>query len=675
MSAIAPPIPADGTEPLVKPVRRDVRNIAIIAHVDHGKTTLVDGFLRQAGQFRTGEVVADCAMDSNDLERERGITILSKFTAITWKGIRINIVDTPGHADFGGEVERVLKMVDCVCLLVDAFEGPMPQTRFVTRKALALGLRPILVVNKVDRPGCDPEGAVDETFDLFCALGATDAQLDFPIVYASGREGWAVKDLKDTRTDLAPLLDLIVEQVPPPAADVEAPLAMHVTTLDYDDYLGYVAIGRIQSGRIKPGDRVLCVHRDGAKEEFRVAKLLGYQSLKRFELGEAAAGDICAVTGMQDLTVGETITEIARPVVLPLLEIEEPTVKMQFMSNNGPFAGQEGKYVTSRNLRDRLFKEVKSNVALRVVETPSPDTYDVLGRGELHLSVLIETMRREGYELMVSQPQVIFKTGENGEKLEPYEEVVIDLEEAYSGAVIEELGRRGGRMQEMGPAGEGRMRLEYLCPARGLIGYRSQFLTDTRGTGIMHHNFKDYGPFAGALALARQRRAHRAGQRRDQHLRPLLPAGARAAVPGTRHQGLRRADHRPALARQRPGRQPVEGQEADQHPHHGGRREAVPEPAPRLLAGGGAGVHQRRRAGRGHARGAAPAQAVPGPQRAQAHREGPGHAGRPSPAAGRSQVERDAGAELQPLVHGGMRHVAAGGRVAAVQRRVAVPRD
>jgi GTP-binding protein len=480
-------------------VRTDVRNIAIIAHVDHGKTTLVDGFLRQAGQFRTGEVIADCAMDSNDLERERGITILSKFTAITWKGTRINIVDTPGHADFGGEVERVLKMVDSVCLLVDAFEGPMPQTRFVTRKALALGLRPILVVNKVDRDGCDPAGAVDATFDLFCALGATDAQLDFPIVYASGREGWAAKELKDEHKDLAPLLDLIVDVVPPPATDVDAPLAMHVTTLDYDDYLGYVAIGRIESGKIKSGDRVLLAHRNGSREEFRVAKLLGYQSLKRFELAEAAAGDICAVTGMQDLTVGETITEILRPTILPLLEIEEPTVKMQFISNNGPFAGKEGKYVTSRNLRDRLFKEIKSNVALRVEETASPDTYDVLGRGELHLTVLIETMRREGYELMVSQPQVIFKTDENGDKTEPYEEVVIDLDEAYSGAIIEELGRRGGRMQEMGPAGEGRMRLEYLCPARGLIGYRSEFLTDTRGTGILNHNFKNYGPFAGNL--------------------------------------------------------------------------------------------------------------------------------------------------------------------------------
>ncbi|HSZ81476.1 MAG TPA: GTP-binding protein, partial [Polyangia bacterium] len=391
-----------------------------------------------------------------------------------------------------------LKMVDCVCLLVDAFEGPMPQTRFVTRKALALGLRPILVINKVDRPGCDPTGTVDETFDLFCALGATDEQLDFPIVYASGREGWAVKDLNDEHKDLGPLLDMIVEKVKPPAGDVNAPLAMHVTTLDYDDYLGYVAIGRIDSGRVKMGDRVLCVHRDGKREEFRVQKLLGYQSLKRFELAEAAAGDICAITGMQDLTVGETITEIARPIVLPLLEIEEPTVKMQFMSNNGPFAGKEGKFVTSRNLRERLFKETKSNVALRVLETPSPDTYDVLGRGELHLTVLIETMRREGYELMVSQPQVIFKE-ENGERLEPYEEVVIDLDEEFSGAVIEELGRRGGRMQEMGPAGDKRMRLEYLCPARGLIGYRSQFLTDTRGTGVLNHTFKNYGPFAGVI--------------------------------------------------------------------------------------------------------------------------------------------------------------------------------
>jgi GTP-binding protein len=479
--------------------RNDVRNIAIIAHVDHGKTTLVDGFLRQAGSFRPGEVVADCAMDSNDLERERGITILAKFTAITWKGTRINIVDTPGHADFGGEVERVLKMVDSVLLLVDAFEGPMPQTRFVTRKALALGLRPILVVNKIDRPGCDPEAAVNDTFDLFCALGATDEQLDFPVIYASGREGFAIRTLTDDRKDLGPLLDLVVEKVPPPVADVDAPFAMHVVTLDYDDYLGYVGIGRVLSGRLKQGERALCIHRDGKREDFRVAKLLGYQSLKRFELAEVAAGDICAVTGMQDLTVGETVTEVQRPQVLPLLEIEEPTVQMQFMANSSPFSGTEGRYVTSRNLRERLLKEIKSNVALRVRETETPDTFDVLGRGELHLSVLIETMRREGYELAVSQPKVIFKEGPNGERLEPYEEVVIDLDEAFAGTVIEELGRRGGRMQDMQPAGPGRTRLEYICPARGLIGYRSQFLTSTRGTGVLNHNFDHYGAYAGAI--------------------------------------------------------------------------------------------------------------------------------------------------------------------------------
>ncbi len=481
------------------PVRSDVRNIAIIAHVDHGKTTLVDGFLHQAGSFRQGEVVADCAMDSNDQERERGITILAKFTAVTWKGTRINIVDTPGHADFGGEVERVLKMVDSVLLLVDAFEGPMPQTRFVTRKALALGLKPILVVNKIDRVGCDPDGAVNDTFDLFVALGATDDQLDFPVIFASGREGFAVRHLTDERKDLGPLLDLVVEKVPPPVADADSPLAMHVATLDYDDYLGYVAVGRILSGRIKQGDRALCIHRDGKREEFRVAKILGYQALKRFELAEAAAGDICAITGMQDLTVGETITEPGRPIVLPLLEIEEPTVKMQFIVNNGPFAGIDGKYITSRNLRERLFKEIKSNVALRVRETESPDTFEVMGRGELHLSVLIETMRREGYEMMVSQPQVIFKTNEAGEKQEPYEEVVIDLDEAFAGSVIEELGRRGGRMKDMRPAGLGRTRIEYTMPARGLIGYRSQFLTDTRGTGILNQVFSHYGPFAGPI--------------------------------------------------------------------------------------------------------------------------------------------------------------------------------
>ncbi len=478
--------------------RQDVRNIAIIAHVDHGKTTLVDGLLKQAGAFRRGEVVNECALDSNPLERERGITILSKNTAITWSRIRINIVDTPGHADFGGEVERVLRMVDSVLLLVDAFEGPMPQTRFVTKKALALGLKPIVVVNKIDRDGCDPAGTVDAVFDLFCALGANDAQLDFPVIYASGRQGYAVRELGDAPSDLAPLLDLIVEKVDPPLVDMDAPLCMQVATLDYDDYLGYVAIGRVGAGRVKMGDRALCVHRDGKREEFRVQKVLASQGLRRFEIAEGSAGDIIAVTGMAELNVGETITDIANPTVLPLLAVDEPTISMQFIANDGPFAGQEGKYVTTRNLRERLYKEVKSNVALRVEDTEQPNVFKVSGRGELHLSVLIETMRREGFELCVSQPEVIFHE-EGGQKLEPYEDVLVDVDEAYAGAVIERLSSRGGRMTEMQPAGEGRTRMEFVCPSRGLIGYRNEFLTDTRGTGVLNHNFREYGPYVGPL--------------------------------------------------------------------------------------------------------------------------------------------------------------------------------
>ncbi len=480
--------------------RSDVRNIAIIAHVDHGKTTLVDGLLHQGGAFRTGEVVTECALDSNELERERGITILAKCTAITWKGTRINIVDTPGHADFGGEVERVLRMVDSVLLLVDAFEGPMPQTRFVTKKALALGLRPIVVVNKIDRQGCDPHGTVDAVFDLFVSLGATDAQLDFPVIFASGREGWAVTDIdKDPRENLHPMLDLVVAKVPPPEVDLQGSLLLQVATLLYDDYLGYVAVGRMQAGKIATGERVRIVHKDARNEDFRVMKLLTFQGLRRFEISSAQAGDIVAVTGMEDLSVGETITDPQNPTVLPMLAIDEPTISMQFLVNDGPFAGTEGKWVTSRNLRDRLIKEVKSNVALRVKETDRPDVFDVAGRGELHLSVLIETMRREGYELCVSQPKVILKDAEDGSKLEPYEEVQIDVEDAFTGAVIEELGRRYGQLVGMNPESGGRTKLEYIIPSRGLIGYRSKFLTDTRGTGILHHNFLEYRPFAGQL--------------------------------------------------------------------------------------------------------------------------------------------------------------------------------
>jgi GTP-binding protein len=476
-----------------------IRNIAIIAHVDHGKTTLVDGLLKQAGTFRSGEVVAERAMDSNDLERERGITILSKCTAVTWKGTRINIVDTPGHADFGGEVERVLGMVDSVLLLVDAYEGAMPQTRFVTQKAFEMGLRPIVVVNTIDRAGVDPHDVMDQVFELFISLGASDAQLDFPVIYASGRQGFAVREIDDERKDLSPLLDLIVEKVPAAAGDPDAALCMQVATLDYDDYLGYMAIGRMRAGRAKVGDRVLLAHRDGSREEFRVQKVLGFQGLKRFELAEALAGDIVAFTGMSELNVGETITAIAAPTILPLLKIDAPTISMNFRVNDGPFAGREGKYVTSRNLRERLFREIKSNVALRVEETEDASVFKVSGRGELHLSVLIETMRREGYELCVSQPRVILQTGPSGEAFEPFEDAVIDLDENYVGAVVEELGRRLGQMREMRPSGPGRTRLEYRIPARGLIGYRSQFLTDTRGTGVLYTQFAEYGPVGGTI--------------------------------------------------------------------------------------------------------------------------------------------------------------------------------
>ncbi len=473
---------------------QSIRNVAIIAHVDHGKTTLVDGLLKRAGTFRTGEVVAERAMDSNDLERERGITILSKCTAVTWKGVRINIVDTPGHADFGGEVERVLGMVDSVLLLVDAYEGPMPQTRFVTQKAFDMGLRPIVVVNKIDRPGVDPHHVMDQVFELFMSLGATDAQLDFPVIYASGRQGYAIRELGQPPVDLGPMLDMIVEKVPAAIGNPEAPLLLQVATLDYDDYLGYMAIGRMRAGRAKVGDRVLLAHRDGKKEEFRVQKVLGFQGLKRFELAEARAGDIVAFTGMAELNVGETITSIAEPTILPLLKVDAPTITMNFRVNDGPFAGREGKYVTSRNLGERLAREVKSNVALKVEETGTAGVYKVSGRGELHLSVLIEIMRREGYELCVSQPQVILQYDDKGDVTEPYEDAVIDLDEAYVGAVVAELNRRLGVMREMRPSAPGRTRLEYRIPARGLIGYRSQFMTDTRGTGVLYTQFAEYGP-------------------------------------------------------------------------------------------------------------------------------------------------------------------------------------
>jgi len=479
-----------------------IRNIAIIAHVDHGKTTLVDKMLRQAGAFRDNQVVAERVMDSNPLERERGITILAKNTAVRWKDTKINIVDTPGHADFGGEVERILRMVDGVLLVVDAFDGPMPQTRFVLRKALELGRTPIVVINKIDRPGADPLRVHDEVLDLFIELEADEAQLDAPVVYASAREGVATKDLDVTPVDLAPLFDTIIASVPPAPSDATAPFQMLISTIDFSPYLGRLGIGRIERGTVRVGDQVLLLPMDTNQknEQARVTKLYVYDGLERTEVQSAPAGEIVSLAGLEGVEIGLTVTDVEHPDRLEGIAVEEPTISVDFLVNNSPFAGKEGKYVTSRQLRDRLYKELERNVALRVEDTDSTDTWTVSGRGELHLSILIETMRREGYEFQVSRPRVIIKTGVHGEKLEPYEELAIDVPEDYLGAVIEKLGPRRGEMIEMKNPGQGLVRVLYRIPARGLFGYRSEFLTDTRGTGIIHHRFLEYGAWAGALA-------------------------------------------------------------------------------------------------------------------------------------------------------------------------------
>jgi GTP-binding protein len=485
--------------------RTDVRNVAIIAHVDHGKTTMVDALLEIAGAFERGEIGREQALDSGDLERERGITITSKPTALVHDGVRINIVDTPGHADFGGEVERVLHMVDGVLLLVDAVEGPMPQTRFVTEKAVGRGLKVLLVVNKIDRAAADPHRAVDLTFDLLVALGATEEQLDFPVIYASGRERYTKTDPAGERESVAKVLDMVVQHVPPPAVDVEGPPAMWVSTLHHDPYVGYLAIGRIQSGRFALGQRVALVRPepDGAParavEVFRVQKVLGFQGLRRFELPVAEAGDIVAIAGMETLQVGDTLTAEApdRRIVFPALTVDPPTLSIRIRTNDGPFAGLEGQWVTSRKLRERLYRELRSNVALHVRDTESPDEFEVEGRGELHLSVLIETMRREGYELCVARPKVILRE-DHGRVQEPYERVLVQCDSEFTGAVIEHIGKTGEllAMEEDGP---GRTRLEFKAPTRSLIGYRSEFLTQTRGTGVISSVFDSYGPWLGVL--------------------------------------------------------------------------------------------------------------------------------------------------------------------------------
>ncbi|MDX1588755.1 MAG: translational GTPase TypA [Oleiphilaceae bacterium] len=472
----------------------NLRNIAIIAHVDHGKTTLVDKLLEQSGTLDRKSSGTDRIMDSNDQERERGITILSKNTAINWRDYRINIVDTPGHADFGGEVERVMSMVDSVLLLVDAVDGPMPQTRFVTKKAFDAGLRPILVVNKVDRPGARVDWVVGEVFDLFDALGATEEQLDFPIIYASALNGVAGMDADSLADDMEPLLQMIVDSVPHPAVDSDGPLQMQVSSLDYDPYVGVLGIGRIKRGQMRPGQQVTVVDRHGGKRNGKLMEVKGFQGLNRVNVDQASAGDIVCISGISELFISDTICERDKPEALPPLTVDEPTVSMTFQVNDSPFAGQDGKFVTSRNIRERLEKELLHNVALRVEPGESPEKFKVSGRGELHLSVLIENMRREGFELGVSRPEVVQRETEDGKREEPYEVVVVDVEEQHQGSVMEELGNRRAELKNMVPDGRGRVRLDFVMPARGLIGFRSAFLTMTSGSGILTHVFDHWGP-------------------------------------------------------------------------------------------------------------------------------------------------------------------------------------
>lgn len=481
-----------------KKVRDDIRNIAIIAHVDHGKTTLVDGLLRQSGIFRRNERVMERVMDSIDLERERGITILSKNTAVRYGKTKINIVDTPGHSDFGGEVERVLRMVDGALLLVDAFEGPMAQTKFVLRKALELGLRIIVAINKIDRPDARPEEVLNEIFDLFVELEASNRQLDFPVLYTSSRRGTATTDPGKSGDSLKPLFDLIVAEIPAPESDPGGILQMQINTLDYDDYVGRIGIGRIHNGSLEAGQTVALCKQDGQVENFKIGKLWTYEGLKRLPVERAEAGEIVALAGLGRVNIGETVSDPASPSPLPIISIDEPTLTMTFMVNDSPFAGLEGNYVTSRHLRGRLWKEVETNVSLRVAETDSPDAFQVSGRGELHLGILIETMRREGFELQISRPKPILKNID-GQVCEPYEHLFLNLPEVYSGRIIENLGGRHGEMINLQPAGEKGVKMEYLIPARGLIGFRSELLADTRGEGVMHHLFSHYGPFKGEI--------------------------------------------------------------------------------------------------------------------------------------------------------------------------------
>ena len=477
---------------------KNIRNIAIIAHVDHGKTTLVDAMLKQSHVFRDNEKVQERIMDSNDLEKERGITILSKNTSVMYNGVKINIVDTPGHADFGGEVERVLKTVDGVLLLVDAFEGAMPQTREVLKKSLALGLKPIVVINKIDRPGARPEKVVDQVIELFIELDASDEQLEFPVVYASAKNGIAKMNLEDESDNLHCLFETIVNTIEPPACDQDGPAQMLVSNIDYDDYVGRIAVGRVERGSMKVGMQVAICGKEDKITQGKIAKVYTHQGLDKVEVEEGGAGDIIEVAGIPDINIGDTICDVNHPEKIPFVDIDEPTVSMTFSVNNGPFAGREGQFVTSRHIRDRLFKELERNVSLRVKETDSADSFEVSGRGELHLSVLIETMRREGFELLVSRPKVIFKEI-NGQKCEPIEDLVVNVPDDSVGTVIEKLGRRKAEMVNMEPAEDGHTKIEFKIPSRGLIGYRTEFLTDTKGEGTMNHIFNGYEPYKGEI--------------------------------------------------------------------------------------------------------------------------------------------------------------------------------
>jgi len=514
-------------------MQEKIRNIAIIAHVDHGKTTLVDAMLRHTGVFRENEVITERVMDSNDLERERGITILAKNLSVRHGRYKINIVDTPGHADFGGEVERILKMVDSVLLLVDAIDGPMPQTRFVLKKSLDLGLKPIVVINKIDRPGARPSEVVDMVFDLFCELNATDEQLDFAVVYTSAKLGYATLDMDASSTSMEPLFAVIESNVHPPKGDLNASFQMLVAHIDYNDYIGRIATGKIFNGRVAAGETVALVKRDGSVIKGRITKLLGYEGLKQVEIAEAVTGDIATVAGFETVGIGETLAAADNPSALPYVSIDEPTISMNFVVNTSPFAGREGKMVTSRNIRERLDRELRTNVSLRVEDTASPDTFKVSGRGELHLSILIENMRREGFEMAVSKPEVIFREID-GIKMEPMEYLVVDVPTEYQGVVIERMGPRKGEMAAMNPMGE-TVRLEFIVPARGLIGLRGELLTETRGTAVITHTFHDYAPFRGDIPDRKNGVliAMENGETTAYALDALQPRGALFIGPGT----------------------------------------------------------------------------------------------------------------------------------------------